>query len=158
MEILIPSTESVTTIFLMNSSPHVCIYLTRLKITSTQDRLYAPSVTLSMNSLSSSSNSLSSSSFYQVYNAYCWKVSCDSNDWSLIWVSVDLREPEWYTQCDVLPEHICVKHHMVFSIEPQHLYHNVSSSTWELLRKESVDQILGLSHLGDSIYNNKWKR
>ncbi len=48
-------TASAATIFLILSSPQGCICLTSLKITSTQDRLYAPSVTSSMNSLSSSS-------------------------------------------------------------------------------------------------------
>ena len=55
MQILIPSTASAATIFLILSSPHACICLTSLKITSTQGRLYVPSVTSSMNSLSSSS-------------------------------------------------------------------------------------------------------
>ena len=47
MQILIPSTTSAATIFLILSSPHGCICLTSLKITSTQGRLYAPSVTSS---------------------------------------------------------------------------------------------------------------
>jgi hypothetical protein len=55
MQILIPSTSSATTIFLILSSPYDWICLTSLKITSTQDRLYVPSVTLSVNSLSSTS-------------------------------------------------------------------------------------------------------
>jgi hypothetical protein len=55
MEILITSTVSEVTIFLILSSPHGYICLTTLKITSTLGRLYTPSVTSSMNSLSSSS-------------------------------------------------------------------------------------------------------
>jgi hypothetical protein len=55
MQILIPSTTSAATIFLILSFPYGCIWLTSLKITSTQGRLYVPSVTSSMNSLSSSS-------------------------------------------------------------------------------------------------------
>jgi hypothetical protein len=50
MQILISSTVSSATIFFILSSPYGCI-----KITSTQGRLYVPSVTSSMNSLSSSS-------------------------------------------------------------------------------------------------------
>ncbi len=55
MQILIPSTASAATIFLILSSPYGCICLTSLKITSTQGRLYVLSVTSSMNSLNSSS-------------------------------------------------------------------------------------------------------
>ncbi len=55
MQILIPSTTSTDTIFLVFLSPCGYIFLTSFKITSTQDRLYVPSVTSSMNSLSSSS-------------------------------------------------------------------------------------------------------
>ncbi len=55
MKILIPSTTSTDIIFLILSSPYDCNCLTSLKITLTQDRLYVPSVTSSMNSLSSSS-------------------------------------------------------------------------------------------------------
>ncbi len=55
MQILIPSTSSAVTIFLILSSPYDYICLTSLKITSTQGRLCVPSVTSSMNSLSSSS-------------------------------------------------------------------------------------------------------
>ncbi len=55
MQILIPSTDSAATILLILSSPYGCICLTSLKITSTQGKLYVPSVTSSMNSLSSSS-------------------------------------------------------------------------------------------------------
>jgi hypothetical protein len=50
MQILISSTVSSATLFFILSSPYGCI-----KITSTQGRLYVPSVTSSMNSLSSSS-------------------------------------------------------------------------------------------------------
>ncbi len=52
---MIPSTVSTDTIFLILSSPYGCIWLTSLNITPTQGRLYVPSVTSSMNSLSSSS-------------------------------------------------------------------------------------------------------
>ncbi len=40
MQILIPSTVRAATIFLILSSPHGCICLTSLKITSTQGRMY----------------------------------------------------------------------------------------------------------------------
>ena len=55
MEILIYSAGSTVTIFLIFVSPHVCIWLTNFKVTLWQDRLYDPSFTSSMNSLSSSS-------------------------------------------------------------------------------------------------------
>ncbi len=55
MQIMNRSTVSTTTIFLILSSPYDCICLTSLKITSTQGRLYVPSITSSVNLLSSAS-------------------------------------------------------------------------------------------------------
>ncbi len=65
MQILIPSTASAATIFLILSSPYGCIYLKSLKITSTQGRL-------SMNSLSSSSLLDMDRDLFFHYRSWTW--------------------------------------------------------------------------------------
>jgi hypothetical protein len=77
---LIPSTGSASTIFLILSSPYDCI-----KITSTQDRLYVPSVNSSMNSSSSSFLDIDRALFFR-HRSWTWTETYSfEQDTSQIW-------------------------------------------------------------------------
>ncbi len=86
MQILIPSTDSTVTIFLILLSPYVCIWLRSLKITSTQDRLCVLLVTSSMNSLSSSSFLDMDRDLFFRHRSWTWTESYSfEQDTSPIW-------------------------------------------------------------------------